>query len=95
MVRSVMDELVRNSFMDEWCEHEEGARLTLHDHREMEQGALIIEWSRKRADLDLRGVETRSQTLEAILDIWVRHHRGMYVRVGSHDTPSVVEAGGR
>src|SRR5260370_32189451 len=82
MVRNIMDELVRNSFMDEWREHEEGARISFSDHVEMEQGALILKWCKTgHADLDLRGIHDKSQIVNAILRVSTQRHKRLYVRV--------------
>lgn len=80
-VREIMDELVRNSFMDEWREHEAGARVSLSDHVEMEQGAIIIEWSKGGGrSLDLRSIHDRSRTIDAILRVLAQRHRQLYVK---------------
>ena len=93
LVREIMDELVRNSFMDEWREHDEGARLSLSDYKEMEQGALIIEWNTNgRAELDLRAVHERNDLVNAILNVAAHHHKCLYVRSCSRDSSVAAEA---
>jgi len=83
MVRNIMDDLVRSSFMDEWREHEDGGRVSFRDRLEMEQGALILEWCKRgRADLDLSGFHDRSQIVKAILSAFVQRHKRLYASVG-------------
>lgn len=92
-VRQIMDELVQNSFMDEWREHEDGGRITLADRVEMEQGAIIVEWSKSgSAGLDLRAIHDRTETIDAILRIVARHHKQLYVRASRSERTSVAEA---
>lgn len=96
MVRDVMDELVRNSFMDEWREHEEGARISFRERSEMEQGALILEWRQKRpADLDLRGIDHRSEIVNAILRVSAQRHKRLYVRAAEPSRIPIMEASAR
>jgi len=79
MVREIMDELVQASFMDEWREHDQGVRLSLSDYKAMEQGCLIIEWTRNGyAQLDLRDIDDRKQALDAILNVCSLHHKQLY-----------------
>ena len=84
MVRGIMNELVRNSFMDEWSERQAGARTSRKDRAAMEQGALIIEWSESdQADIDTREVDDRTAITEMILRAAARQHRPLFQRAAA------------
>src|ERR1051326_6880259 len=93
VVRGVMDELVHNSFMDEWREHKDGERITIGDHVEMEQGALIIEGAETaECHVDLSGIDKRDQVVNAILRVAAQHHKRLYVRVAEQSRIPAMEA---
>ena len=93
MVRGILDELVRSSYMDNWSEHEEGERLSLSDHVAMEQGALIIRWvSSGPIDLDFRKMAGRTAMAEAILAIGTKRHRQLYSCPAAQESNSREEA---
>lgn len=94
-VREVMDDLVRNSFLDEWREYEAGTRRSFSDHAVMEQGAIIIEWTKAdRADMNLRDYKDRSEIVDAILRAGTRHHKPLYLRRAAADRSTVEAAAG-
>jgi len=94
-VREVMDDLVRNSFLDEWREYEAGTRRSFNDHAVMEQGAIIIEWNKAdRADMDLRNYKDRSEIVDAILRAGTRHHTPLYLRNRAVDRSTLEAAAG-
>ena len=79
MVRGIMNELVRHSFMDEWGEREAGSRTSKQDRQAMEQGAIIIEWSESdEADIDAREIDDRTAIAEMILRAAARHHKPLF-----------------
>jgi hypothetical protein len=78
-VRRVMDDLVRNSFLDEWLEYEEGARRSIRDYRAMEQGAIIIEWTHGgRGALNLTQLQEPAEIAQAILEACARRHKVLF-----------------
>jgi hypothetical protein len=94
-LREVMDELVRNSFLEEWLECEAGTRRSFNDHVAMEQGAIIIEWNKAdRADIDLRDYKDRSDVVEAILRAGARQHKPLYLRSGAAHRSTLEAAAG-
>jgi hypothetical protein len=93
VVRGVMDELVRNSFMDEWREKEAGARTSKKDHAAMEQGAIVIEWSKPdQADTDLREIDDRTAIADMILRVGARHHKPLFLRDSAEISATAAEA---
>jgi len=94
-VRDAMDELVRNSFMDEWREYAFRKRPSLSDHFAMEQGAVIIEWSKRyvrdAACLDLRTAREPAAIVAAILRACASRHRILYASK-SAQVPAQMEA---
>lgn len=96
MVRDVMDDLVRNSFMDEWIEHEAGERRTMKDCVAMEQGAITIQWTEgDRAQLDLRDTGTHQEILDAVVHYLVCRHKQLYARSAEESLLPVLEARAR
>ncbi len=94
-IRDVMDELVRNSFMDEWREYAFRKRPSLSDHFAMEQGAVIIEWSKRyvrdAACLDLRTARGPAAIVDAILRACASRHKMLYASK-SAQVPTPMEA---
>jgi hypothetical protein len=94
-LRDVMDELVRHSFLEEWRECKAGTRRSFNDHAAMEQGAIIIEWSKAdRADMDLRNYKDRSDIVDAILRAGTHHHKPLYLRSATADRSTLEAAAG-
>jgi hypothetical protein len=80
-VRGIMNELVRNSFMDEWSERESGARTSKKDRVALEQGAIIIEWSESdHADIDVRDTDDGTMIADMILRAAARQHKPLFQR---------------
>jgi hypothetical protein len=80
-VRAIMNELVRNSFMDEWSERESGTRTSRKDRAAMEQGAIIVEWSGfEHANIDARDLDDPAAITDMILRVAARQHKPLFQR---------------
>jgi hypothetical protein len=96
MVHGIMNELVRNSFMDEWSEKEAGARTSRIDRAAMEQGGIIIEWSTPDcATLDLRNVYDQTLTADMILRAGAGRHKPLFVHKAAEVHVAETEAAAR
>ena len=81
MVRSALDELVRQCFMDEWTE-QKSPKAGWAGRRRMEQGAWIVTWSeRHEAAIDLSGAVNRAMVLDGLWNYVISRHRLVTSRV--------------
>lgn len=81
MVRSALDELVRQCFMDEWTE-QKSPKAGWAGRRRMEQGAWIVTWSeRHKAAIDLSGAVNRAMVLDGLWNYVISRHRLVTSRV--------------
>jgi hypothetical protein len=88
MLGSVMDDLVKSNFIDEWTRQSAGnAGITRKERAVMEQGGLVVKWVEQiAARIDVSELKNREAVTGQIIRCLISRHRALFCRRTAAET---------